>query len=284
MKQPDLGKKILALRKQKGITQEELVAKCNVTVRTIQRIESGDVTPRPSTLRLIVEALEYDWNNFSNALGEESAQPSQKPRHWISRIFPFDDLYYEDFQLMRRDLRLAWIAGIVYFIAGFPESAMEFLMIESESLLSGSWYSIVKAIVLVSFIFFIRGFIIIGFYYKNTLLTFSAWLYLFVVVVDYSIAIFSSYDATTMMEVPVARGLIYGFTAVFFGIALYRMRATLGDAAHYAGLLELAVGISFLTLILFMVGMVLMIPAELLEIYLLFRLAERLKSNVGTEI
>ena len=36
MKQPGLGKKILELRKQKGLTQEELVEICNINVRTIQ--------------------------------------------------------------------------------------------------------------------------------------------------------------------------------------------------------------------------------------------------------
>jgi transcriptional regulator with XRE-family HTH domain len=42
MKQPDLGKKILELRKQKGLTQEELVELCNINVRTIQRIENNE--------------------------------------------------------------------------------------------------------------------------------------------------------------------------------------------------------------------------------------------------
>ena len=42
MKQPLLGKKNTELRIQKGLTQEELVERCNVTVRTIQRIESGE--------------------------------------------------------------------------------------------------------------------------------------------------------------------------------------------------------------------------------------------------
>ncbi|MCS5489833.1 helix-turn-helix domain-containing protein [Algoriphagus limi] len=46
MKQPELGKKISELRKAKGMTQEELVEKCNLNVRTIQRIEAGEVTPR----------------------------------------------------------------------------------------------------------------------------------------------------------------------------------------------------------------------------------------------
>ena len=54
MKQPELGKKILELRKAKGLTQEELVEKCNISVRTIQRIETGEVTPRGKTIKHIL--------------------------------------------------------------------------------------------------------------------------------------------------------------------------------------------------------------------------------------
>lgn len=60
MKQPDLGKKIAELRKAKGLTQEELVQKCNLSVRTLQRIESGEVTPRSYTIRIIFAALDYN--------------------------------------------------------------------------------------------------------------------------------------------------------------------------------------------------------------------------------
>lgn len=60
MKQPELGKKIAELRKAKGLTQEELVQKCNLSVRTLQRIESGEVTPRSYTIRIIFAALDFD--------------------------------------------------------------------------------------------------------------------------------------------------------------------------------------------------------------------------------
>jgi transcriptional regulator with XRE-family HTH domain len=59
IQQPELGRKISDLRKAKGLTQEELVEKCNINVRTLQRIESGEATPRTYTLRLIFESLEY---------------------------------------------------------------------------------------------------------------------------------------------------------------------------------------------------------------------------------
>jgi transcriptional regulator with XRE-family HTH domain len=65
MKQPELGKKISELRKDKGLTQEELVEKCNINVRTLQRIEAGEVTPRSYTVKTILAALEYDLSKIS---------------------------------------------------------------------------------------------------------------------------------------------------------------------------------------------------------------------------
>lgn len=58
MKQPELGRKIYEWRKAKGMTQEELVERCNLSVRTIQRIEAGEVSPRSYTIKAILEALE----------------------------------------------------------------------------------------------------------------------------------------------------------------------------------------------------------------------------------
>lgn len=66
MKQPELGKKITELRKGKGLTQEELVDRCNISVRTLQRIEAGEVTPRSYTVRTILAALDYDLSKISD--------------------------------------------------------------------------------------------------------------------------------------------------------------------------------------------------------------------------
>lgn len=66
MKQPELGKKIADLRKAQGLTQEELVHRCNLSVRTLQRIESGEVDPRTYTIRVIFAALDYKVYDSSN--------------------------------------------------------------------------------------------------------------------------------------------------------------------------------------------------------------------------
>lgn len=63
MKQPDLGITIAELRVQKGFTQEKLAEYCEVSKRTIQRIESGEVEPRAFTLNNLSNILEFDFVN-----------------------------------------------------------------------------------------------------------------------------------------------------------------------------------------------------------------------------
>ena len=60
MKQPDLGLKVSELRNEKGFTQEQLAEFCEVTPRTIQRIESGEVEPRAFTRNSLSNVLEFD--------------------------------------------------------------------------------------------------------------------------------------------------------------------------------------------------------------------------------
>ncbi len=61
MNQPDLGHKVTELRQQKGLTQEQLAELCEVSARTIQRIESGEVDPRAYTLQCLSKALAFDF-------------------------------------------------------------------------------------------------------------------------------------------------------------------------------------------------------------------------------
>jgi len=63
MNQPDLGQRVADLRQQKGLTQEQLAEKCEVSTRTIQRIESGEVDPRAYTLQRLGEILEFDFED-----------------------------------------------------------------------------------------------------------------------------------------------------------------------------------------------------------------------------
>jgi len=82
--QPELGKKLVELRKKKGLTQEDLVEKCNLSVRTLQRIESGEVTPRNTTIRLIFEALEISSTNYFESIHEDDKELKS---NWFNQFY-----------------------------------------------------------------------------------------------------------------------------------------------------------------------------------------------------
>lgn len=50
--------RIIAARKSKGFSQEVLAERSGVSLRTIQRVEQGDTTPRGHTVLALAEALE----------------------------------------------------------------------------------------------------------------------------------------------------------------------------------------------------------------------------------
>jgi len=52
-----IGSKISRIRKQKGMTQEELSELAKINLRTVQRIEKDENEPRGNTLKLICEVL-----------------------------------------------------------------------------------------------------------------------------------------------------------------------------------------------------------------------------------
>ena len=62
MKQPELGIKVAELRQVKGLTQEQLAEACEISPRTIQRIESGEVDPRSFTINSLREALDFEFS------------------------------------------------------------------------------------------------------------------------------------------------------------------------------------------------------------------------------
>jgi len=83
MKKLDFGTKLIEVRSAKGLTQEDVAEKCNITVRTIQRIESGVVQPRAFTIRIISDVLGIDFFEASNtgyeAKGESLSLNLKKP-------------------------------------------------------------------------------------------------------------------------------------------------------------------------------------------------------------
>ncbi|MCL0330073.1 helix-turn-helix domain-containing protein [Apilactobacillus xinyiensis] len=59
------------LRKQRGWTQEHLASKCNLSVRTIQRLEAGDDTSL-ETLRLIAQAFNVKVGDLFKSISDNA--------------------------------------------------------------------------------------------------------------------------------------------------------------------------------------------------------------------
>lgn len=83
----ETGKLIKELRVKKGMTQEELADKTEISARTIQRIENGEVDPRAYTLQMIAKALEVDYNLFvgNEPDGEQEIQ-QVNANNWLGLL------------------------------------------------------------------------------------------------------------------------------------------------------------------------------------------------------
>jgi XRE family transcriptional regulator, regulator of sulfur utilization len=71
-----LGQKIADLRKRKGMSQELLAEHSRLSLRTIQRIETGASEPRPYTLKVIADALSVSLDEIN--IDNKEAQAWQK--------------------------------------------------------------------------------------------------------------------------------------------------------------------------------------------------------------
>ncbi len=275
MKQPELGKKISELRKAKGLTQEELVEKCNISVRTIQRIETGDVIPRMYTIKTILAALGHDLDAISDD-GTEFKEPISNQ---------FKDLMMLDIDFNKpglvNQLNIAWVAGIVYFALGFLEAAAEYYRFTTDELIFGSSaYITIKVFTLVSVVFFLRGLIAVGVIFGNYLLKIISMILIGATALAIAYDIVSIYyDAFERQTILTGISLSFGGMGIIFGIALRRLDKSLGRIAELAGLFEIMAACFFITVFFAFMGFIVQIPAILFEIILIYKTMESVKTK-----
>jgi transcriptional regulator with XRE-family HTH domain len=258
MKQPALGKKILELRKQKGFTQEELVEQCNINVRTIQRIEAGEVSPRSYTIKTILEVLGFNYDEIF-----QESYVSGK----------FDKFLGINKDKIYKQLNLAVIFGIIYFVIGFIEIATEYYRVtDNRFLLENSVYILVKFISILSFTFFIRGFIIVGNIYKNYFLEIIAIIVLITYFLFGVYDVFSLFFLKEIIEFSIlVRIISFGVLIVLLGVGMIKLKEKLGNLPLVVGILEIIAGI-FLIFFLVELGVAIIFPLQLLEIILLYKI------------
>lgn len=270
MKQPDLGKKISELRKAKGLTQEELVEKCNINVRTIQRIEAGEVTPRSYTVKSILSALDYDWESVKEEFELTEQNAIKVPRN---------------FSLM---LNLAFWFGIGLIIVDsfniFISFALELDFRNSLNFeITNSLYVAVQILSIICVFFFYYGFLLSGKVFNNSLLKVTAILMMIVEISCFTTGAFLfDADKYTTTFYGITTLILYGCAGIPFGIALFRLKKYFGEYATLTGIFSIILYAMMLTVILAIISLFVWIPVIILQVILLYKIREYIETSQKT--
>ena len=239
IKQPELGKKISELRKAKGLTQEELVEKCNLNVRTIQRIEAGEVTPRSYTIKALFEALDYKWEELKSGFSEEN----QKAPSY---------------------LYLAFAAGLLYFFIAFFEIGMEYELIEGHGETDTASLLGVKIATFITYSVFLLGWIKLETFIPNLLLKIALWTMIGANVIWYSVDGYALLSGQLALEdYYLIKISSFGLCYAFLGIGYLAYKKLWSNIPQIIGALGIVSGI----LIFSGIGVILgLIPLTLFEL------------------
>jgi len=177
---------------------------------------------------------------------------------------------------MEKKIRFAAYAGIVYLISFLPELIFETLHELGHSNGFTSTLLMISYIVsALSTVFFFYGFIIIGNKHENNLLVVGS-IIIILTTIFYYLYSWYTIDLVKIEEevFGISVLLLYGFSGIVFGIGLFRLRDIFGKLAAAAAILEIIIGVLLVTVVLFFLGLIISIPAIILEIFLLLKAAE----------
>ena len=117
-----IAQQIKAERLNKGFTQQELADKTGISLRSIQRIENGDVYPRNFTLKLLCEKLALDFDKLN-----------------VQKMAPEKDENVKTINKSQKIVTSCIVAMVLFLLVcafifqspTFPESAFEFVLLLS---------------------------------------------------------------------------------------------------------------------------------------------------------
>lgn len=262
MLQPELGKRLTALRKERNLTQEELVEKSHVSVRTIQRIEAGEVMPRLSTIRILFEAL-----------GERYEPTSKEPTKTID---PMETQKRSLHNADRNIVLIGAIAGAVYLMTQIILTVMDIAWLTSDhdwEFWLNAVYAGFTIVMIISYTLFARGFITLSAIFENPLLKIVTYL-LIIATAGLGVLDITSLqvdDVESLWAPYIAAAMIFGALGIAFGVGLIRLQDGMGEISRLAGVLEIMMGCLLVTVVLFFLSYVILIPAVVVEILLLYR-------------
>ncbi|AFL84806.1 putative transcription factor, MBF1 like protein [Belliella baltica DSM 15883] len=264
MKQPELGLKIQEWRKAKGLTQEELVERCNLNVRTIQRIEAGEVTPRSYTIKAIMEVLDVSHVEALDYL------PKQEEMNFSS--------------LSKKIFLLAGIAGIIYFFISIIEFYWDGSVFMESGIELPDYYVVLKVFVFISLFFYVFGFVRLGKELGSKLIQIGSILFIIINLGIIGADIF--YSEQYLMDYKlfgVFKIFSLGVSLIPLSIGLISVQNKMGSIFLVAGVVGLFTALLFCTVLFSMYGLILLTAFDILCIYLLFSIYSKKEYFNGAE-
>jgi hypothetical protein len=156
----------------------------------------------------------------------------------------------------------------------------EYYRIEGDMLFTAPFYIALNIIVLVSYIYYQMGFIVVAQLFDNYLLKITAILLIM------SFVLLSIFNIVTVFvwvdRIPVLFGsaVLLGALGIIYGIALRRIGRTLGRVSKFAAGFEILSGCFFLTVVLAFIGDFIHVAAEICGIVTLYKAIEIVKGKV----
>lgn len=188
-------------------------------------------------------------------------------------------------------MNTAYVFGILYFISGFLEVFVDLLAFKDNWLFKVI-YVFSKAFSFISLFFFFRGFVILSGIFKNYLLQISAFLIvsltlflnvldvLFLFIWDDSTGFLSLTSSLVRSEYTEVLGYVklitFSILSVLFGVALLRLKE-LENLSKWTGIIEIVTGVCLLMIFLAPIALVTQAVVEILEIILIYKVANNLK-------
>jgi transcriptional regulator with XRE-family HTH domain len=270
MKQPQLGQKILELRKQKGFTQEELVAQCNINVRTIQRIEAGEVTPRSYTVKIILEVLGEDLKEIQKEASTEKS-----------------NIFWTDKDL--KNLKNSWFFGVFYSIITLVWFILEIYFKVTN--LNQFWVLAFRVPLSIVFILtlwpFLKGYKLIAKKFTNTLLLNAVYIYLVItVIMTISNLFIKGSGLVNAIEIIIGifSLIIFGIGELIMGLGILKLKRELNSLSQIVGIAKIVNGGLLISVILSPIALFFVIPILIFEVIFLYQMFKTANDSQNVEV
>src|SRR5690606_34234013 len=136
-------------------------------------------------------------------------------------------------------------------------------------------------VMMAAYTLFARGFILLSKLFENKLLTIGAYLMIAAVIgvgiLDCA-TLFSGDTERLWLPYSIA-AVVSGALTLVFGISLIRLQDGMGELSRVAGILEILIGCALVTVIFFFIAYIIMVPAIIVEILVLYRGYEYLSKS-----